>query len=81
MCSTQEDEKSIGSKNFIRKTELTVQVGKYKRRREDNIKMCRKLVDPGVWTRFCLTQGRDQWRVLVKSVISLRVTKNCAKLD
>lgn len=48
MCSTQEDENSIGSKNFIRKTELTVQVGKYKRRREDNIKMCRKLVDPGV---------------------------------
>jgi hypothetical protein len=42
----------------------------------DNIKMDLREIEWGGLDRIDLAQDRDQWRSLVKTVMSLRVTKN-----
>jgi hypothetical protein len=48
-------------------------VGRYRRRWEDNIKMDIRGKRCGGMDWIHLTQDRDQWRALVKTVMNLRV--------
>jgi hypothetical protein len=58
---------------LVRKLEGKKQLGRSRRRWEDNIKMDLKEVGCGGTDWIELVQDRDRWRALVKAVMNLRV--------
>jgi len=53
--------------------EVTVTLGRHRRRREDNIKMELQEVGGGFGDWMELTQDRDRWRALLSRVMNFRV--------
>jgi len=60
---------------LVRKPEGKRPLGRPRRRWEDNIKMDLQEVGGGCGDRMELAQDRDRWRVLVSTVMNLRVPK------
>jgi hypothetical protein len=61
-------------KILVRKSEGKRPRGRRRRRWEDNIRMDLREVGWEDVDWICLAQDRDQWRVLVNTVINLRVS-------
>jgi hypothetical protein len=55
------------------------QLGRPRRRREDNIKMGLREIGWGSMDWNDLAQDREQWRTFVKTVMNLRVPENVGK--
>ena len=60
---------------LVEKTEEKRALGRPRRRWEDNIKMDLHEVGVSCGNRMELAQDRDRWRVLVSTVMNLRVPK------
>jgi len=61
---------------LVGKPEVKRQLGRPRRRREDNIKMDLKEVGYGGVDWIELTWDKDKWRALVNAIMNLRVPKN-----
>jgi hypothetical protein len=59
---------------FVRKPEGKRPLGRPKRRWVDNIKIDLKEIGEGVTDWINLSQNRDQWRALAKTVTNLQVS-------
>jgi hypothetical protein len=57
----------------VGKPEVKRSLGRSRRRWVDNIKMYLRVIGLRGMDWIDLTQGRDQWRLLVNTVINLRV--------
>jgi hypothetical protein len=59
----------------LEKSEGKRPLGRPRRRWEDNIKMDLREIGLEIVDWIHLSQGRDQWRALINTVMSLRVPK------
>jgi hypothetical protein len=71
-CSTN-GEKRNEYRILVGKPEGKRPLGKYRRRREDNIKMDLREIEWRGMEWIDLAQNRDQWRALVNTVMNLQI--------
>jgi hypothetical protein len=71
-CSTN-GEKRNSCRIMVRKPERKRPLGRFRRRSEDNIKMNLREIEWAGMDWIDLAQDMDQWRVLVNTVMNLRV--------
>jgi hypothetical protein len=72
-CGTHGGEKMSAYKILVGKPERKRQLGRHRRRWEDNIKINVRKIGWGGMDWIDLAQDRDQWRALINTVMNLRV--------
>jgi hypothetical protein len=77
--SSKHREKRIACRILLGKPEGKIPLGLSRRRWEDNITMELREIGWSVINWIHLAQGKDQWRVLVNTVMNLRVPQNVGK--